>query len=918
MTEKNSKPAGLGAGLIWLFVLSAIHTLFFMQALRDILISPGIEEEIMPLLLTLAIAPAAAILLTYVWKHSMSLAVGVVMAVAGRLLLFFQEVNIYYAAEMLSFAGFAFFFVGTVAHVNRRSLPEKYRRSGAALVAAGIVWAPAFHLLLRGLDATYLLPLNIALCVAASAAAFAGVFRRSENEEKRSPRGAPGFGPALKSSTIVLICAPLHFLFIVFGKPEILASRSAASYGLAAFAVAVGLGAACAIAVLWESAGERTRKTLGVSLLFGNIAAAAYFYFLFDAYKWPLAAAVVAAAVVGLDLYRIVAYSVAQRAGWLTLAAGVAAAGASIATFGVDAGFLLEHHFPPFHGYAMLPLVVFSLLTVVSLAKEEKEETVSVYPPVWAVAAIALVPALGFLIFFGAKSIRGTENRSFEPLVFASLYTWYGTPDGVLGRTFPGYKFEKEGGRYDFAIDTANMPAVMAGGNGPGLFKAGGTSDGKKMNLFVIGFDMPAALLNSSPKTFITMRYEVNRPPNRLLLEITTGGKVYRAEMPKPTKMSTYRFDWPDWFASAPAERKVADDMAHVSIYVKGNEAALYTITFDYFRISRWTHYNEDYRTYFDKGKKVWYNDPPETLATAHRVYYDGEPWRLIAPYSPHGYYDSLDPNVMKSQLMLMAQAGIDVVLFMHPPMPEVIRQGMDIIRSNRLPLRVSWYWDGEDEAELIRDIKPLAADPLFLKVDGRPVVVLGKTGLRRLPYAKYVRKFGNLRRAGIFVVGDNYAPPKEEMLSLMDGHYYYDTTGLYRARWGSPKIRFAKPDGTFMTGYGHLFTIFDAISRITHGHDGVFLATVIPGFNNLAVHGFKGTPLYDERPGTVVERQNGETYAETWQAAIDSRADWVCIVSWNELHEGTEIEPTMEDGVKYVELTRVWSDRFRAAHTGE
>ncbi len=889
-----------------------------MQSLRDILISPGIEDEIMPLLVTLVIAPAAAISLTYIWKHSISLAAGAAMAVAGRVLLFFQDVNIYYAAEILSFAGFAFFFVGVAAHFNRRSLPERYRGTGAALASVGTILAPAFHLLLRGLDAAYLPTLNMALCAAALAAAYAGVFGCREAGDKKNPRGAPGLGPALKSSSMILICVPLHFLFIVFGKPEILASRSASSHSLASFAVAAGLGAASVIAMIWESSPVRTRKALGLLLLIGNIAAAAYFYFLFDTGGWPLAAIAFAAAVAGLDLYRIVAFSVAQRTGWLTLTTGVAAAGASIATFGVDAGFLLEHHLPPFHGYAMLPLIVFSLLTVFSLVKEGKEETTSVYPPVWAVAAIALVPALGFLIFFGVKSIRGMESRSFEPLVFASLYTWYGPPDGVLGRTFPGYKFEKEGDRYDFTINTANMPAVMAGGNGPGLFKAGGTSDGKKMNLFVIGFDMPAALLNSAPISYITMKYEVNRPPNRLLLEITTGGKVYRAEMPKPTRMSTYRFDWPDWFASAPAERKVADGMAHLSIYVKGNEAALYSITFDYLRISRWAHYNEDYKTYFDKNKKVWYNDPPETLATAHNVFYNGEPWRLIPPYSPHGYYDSLDPDVMKSQLMLMAQAGIDVVLFMHPPMPDVIRRGMDIIRKNNLPLRAAWYWHGGEEDELIREIKPLAADPLFLKVDGKPVVVLGKTGLRRLPYAQYIRNFEKLRRAGIFVVGDNYAPPKEEMLSLMDGHYYYDTTGLYRARWGSPNIKFAKPDGSFMTGYGHLFTIFDAISRITHAHDGVFLATVIPGFNNLAVHGFKGTPLHDGRPGTVVERQNGETYAETWQAAIDSHADWVCIVSWNELHEGTEIEPTMEDGVKYVELTRVWSDRFREARAGE
>jgi len=40
------------------------------------------------------------------------------------------------------------------------------------------------------------------------------------------------------------------------------------------------------------------------------------------------------------------------------------------------------------------------------------------------------------------------------------------------------------------------------------------------------------------------------------------------------------------------------------------------------------------------------------------------------------------------------------------------------------------------------------------------------------------------------------------------------------------------------------------------------------------------------------------------WNAAIKADPDWVMITSFNEWHKGTEIEPSIEYGEKYVELT--------------
>ena len=96
--------------------------------------------------------------------------------------------------------------------------------------------------------------------------------------------------------------------------------------------------------------------------------------------------------------------------------------------------------------------------------------------------------------------------------------------------------------------------------------------------------------------------------------------------------------------------------------------------------------------------------------------------------------------------------------------------------------------------------------------------------------------------------------------------------------------------------------------------------------------------PGYDARRGDgdprVKPRRNGRTYDAMWRAAIQVRADRVTITSFNEWHEGTQIEPAAAithrgkyrylsydgawglHGVRaefaYLFRTRYWSDVFR------
>ena len=86
-------------------------------------------------------------------------------------------------------------------------------------------------------------------------------------------------------------------------------------------------------------------------------------------------------------------------------------------------------------------------------------------------------------------------------------------------------------------------------------------------------------------------------------------------------------------------------------------------------------------------------------------------------------------------------------------------------------------------------------------------------------------------------------------------------------------------------------------------------METVAPGFDDRKITvapGRKGT--------TVIDRQEGRLYMTLWEQAIADGPDWVLIDSFNQWHSGTEIEPSVEMGDRYLTLTEQYSSRFRQA----
>lgn len=88
-----------------------------------------------------------------------------------------------------------------------------------------------------------------------------------------------------------------------------------------------------------------------------------------------------------------------------------------------------------------------------------------------------------------------------------------------------------------------------------------------------------------------------------------------------------------------------------------------------------------------------------------------------------------------------------------------------------------------------------------------------------------------------------------------------------------------------------------DAYNK-AHGTTRLWAAGVIPGWDETRVQP-------PRNPAKLFPRRDGAEYETNWKAATASKPDWITITSYNEWFEGTQIEPSVAAGTKYLDITR-------------
>ena len=201
---------------------------------------------------------------------------------------------------------------------------------------------------------------------------------------------------------------------------------------------------------------------------------------------------------------------------------------------------------------------------------------------------------------------------------------------------------------------------------------------------------------------------------------------------------------------------------------------------------------------------------------------------------------------------------------------------------------------------ELDHALDTYAASDRYLRIDGRPVLyifsshnVLTDVGTPGMTPGyeviwEFVRQELTIRGHDPMLIGEG-RPFSVSDFDVFDGMHVYGTDD---------------PTQTYRLDREMALTA-RAWAAIHGGRRRIWASSVIPGYDDRHIQG--RTPDY-------FPREDGRLYEEQWNAAIASQSDQALIVSFNEWMETTNIEPNVEWGTKYLDLTAALSRRFRTS----
>jgi glycoprotein endo-alpha-1,2-mannosidase len=299
-----------------------------------------------------------------------------------------------------------------------------------------------------------------------------------------------------------------------------------------------------------------------------------------------------------------------------------------------------------------------------------------------------------------------------------------------------------------------------------------------------------------------------------------------------------------------------------------------------------------------------WWGNPAVSAGWRHWGDVDPANGRIAnsAHFPAWGAYDSHDPALIERQAVAAKAAGITGFIASWWGRDSFEDRGMAplLAAARKHGLTVSAYYEkvtGDDPDSRIKsavaDLDYLltgsAGDESWLRVDGKPVVFVYGRAVNALSPAQWQEVVATVRRgnpSGAVLVASSVDPAH---LAAFDGTSVYNITGQTQHKTPA-EIRdwahLAYPKAVTAAGAGKISTV-----------------TVIPGYDDRAVD--------RPKPRPVTDRWGGETYRVLWQEAVAANPDWVLITSWNEWHEGSEIEPSVEYGSLFLDETAVLSRQF-------
>jgi uncharacterized protein YraI len=291
--------------------------------------------------------------------------------------------------------------------------------------------------------------------------------------------------------------------------------------------------------------------------------------------------------------------------------------------------------------------------------------------------------------------------------------------------------------------------------------------------------------------------------------------------------------------------------------------------------------------------------DSPLVLAFYY-AWYDQNTWDSgLSADRPLQPYVSSDPGTIERHVSQAQAAGLDALIQSWYGPHEAGNQTetnfqtlLDVAAVRGFHAAVDFETTGPfftDQASVVDALRHLLAvhaqHPAYLRYQGKPVVFFWRQ-----------QRFGIDEWADIRAQVD----PDHDSLWIAEGvdisyQSVFDGHHLYSVAW-SPDVEHT------LTDWGFRVRRFES----QNGADRLWVATVMPGYDDTRT---------DRADTFAVDRQDGSYYRATWSAAAASQPDWVIITSFNEWIEGTMIEPSVNYGDFYLDLTRQLATEFKSGN---
>jgi lipopolysaccharide biosynthesis protein len=313
--------------------------------------------------------------------------------------------------------------------------------------------------------------------------------------------------------------------------------------------------------------------------------------------------------------------------------------------------------------------------------------------------------------------------------------------------------------------------------------------------------------------------------------------------------------------------------------------------------------------------------------------------------YQPHlpgelGFYDLRLPETRQQQADLASEYGINGFCYYHywfngrrllnRPLDEILASG-----KPDFPFCICWAnenwtraWDGrdrevlmqqnysdQDDAEHINFLLPYLSDSRYIRVDGKPLLIVYKTENLPDPNRTFAlwrdvaakNGLGELCIAQFEANGQGTARDPRELGLDLSIEFTPDWRRLGGSMYSTPKARLAMALGLISKAYkkhkvcDYQRMVNEAINKPTPNYP--FVRCVSPGFDSTSRRPNNATIIVNSTPN-LYEKWLRDTILWTKKNNCEKH-QIVFINAWNEWAEGNHLEPDQKHGRAYLEATK-------------